>query len=167
MHPPNNEHTDDEMLKIEVNLDDIPGEWLGHVMDLLFRAGATDVFYSPIYMKKNRPGVLLQLLCSKNDFDAMKEILLSETTTLGFRYYPITVQRMERRFIKVNTKWGAITVKQGIYKGEVFQQSPEYDECKSIADKYGVPLKKYMRRFGNSCRELIFTQRIVFPNQGE
>ena len=51
-HPHNNEHIDDEMIKIEVNLDDIPGEWLGYVMDLLFEAGANDVFYTPIYMKK-------------------------------------------------------------------------------------------------------------------
>jgi hypothetical protein len=57
------EHTDHDMIKIEVNLDDIPGEWLGHVMDLLFQSGANDVFYIPIYMKKNRPGTMLQVLC--------------------------------------------------------------------------------------------------------
>ncbi|WP_156289562.1 nickel pincer cofactor biosynthesis protein LarC2 [Oceanobacillus salinisoli] len=142
-HPPNNEHIDDNMVKMEVNLDDISGEWLGYVMDLLFEAGANDVFYSPIYMKKNRPGILLQLLCSSQKLDKMKEILLQETTTLGIRYYPITVHRMERRFITVETKWGMVTVKQGIStKGEVFQSSPEYEECKQIAKEHNIPLKK-------------------------
>lgn len=143
IHPPSNEeHIDEEMMKMEVNLDDIPGEWLGFVMDRLFDAGANDVYYSPIYMKKNRPGILLQLLCSTTVLEKMKEILLTETTTLGIRYYPLTVHRMKRIFIKVETEWGPITVKQGIKQGEVFQSSPEYEECKRVAAAYNVPLKQ-------------------------
>lgn len=141
-HPPNEEHIDREMFKMEVNLDDTSGEWLGYVMDRLFEAGANDVIYSPIYMKKNRPGVLLQLLCSADKLEDMKEILLEETTTLGIRYYPITVHRMERRFIKVETEWGPITVKQGVKDGQVFQSSPEYEECRKIAEEHGIPLKQ-------------------------
>ncbi|MFD1606160.1 nickel insertion protein [Oceanobacillus luteolus] len=141
-HPPNEEHIDREMFKMEVNLDDTSGEWLGYVMDRLFEAGANDVIYSPIYMKKNRPGVLLQLLCSADKLEDMKEILLAETTTLGIRYYPITVHRMERRFIKVETEWGPITVKQGVKDGQVFQSSPEYEECRKIAEEHGIPLKQ-------------------------
>lgn len=129
-------------MKMEVNLDDITGEWLGFVMDRLFEAGANDVFYTPIYMKKNRPGILLQLLCSSQALSKIKGILLQETTTLGIRYYPITVHRMERRFIKVETEWGPVTVKQGISKGEIFQSSPEYDDCKNIAEKHHIPLKQ-------------------------
>lgn len=140
-HPPNFEHIDENMVKMEVNLDDISGEWLGYVMDLLFEAGANDVFYSPIYMKKNRPGILLQLLCSVEKLEDMKQILLKETTTLGIRYYPITVHRMERRFIKVDTRWGPVTVKQGISAGMVFQSSPEYEECRNIAEEHQIPLK--------------------------
>lgn len=141
-HPPNEEHIDNNMVKMEVNLDDTSGELLGYVMELLFTAGANDVFYTPIYMKKNRPGVLLQLLCSMDKLEKMKEILLQETTTLGIRYYPITVHRMQRRFIKVDTKWGPVTVKQGISNGKVFQSSPEYEECKTIAKTHYIPLKK-------------------------
>lgn len=140
--PSNDEHIDDAMMKVEVNLDDTSGEWLGYVMDLLLEAGANDVYYTPIYMKKNRPGILLQLLCSRQDLRKMKEILFRETTTLGIRYYPLTVHRAERRFTKVETEWGSITVKQGVNNGEVFQQSPEYEECKQIAKKHGIPLKK-------------------------
>ena len=130
------------MIKMEVNLDDISGEWLGYVMDMLFNAGANDVFYTPIYMKKNRPGVLLQLLCREEAIEEMKELLLRETTTLGIRYYPLTVHRMERVFTKVDTKWGPVTVKQGVRNGEVFQSSPEYEECRKIAETHDIPLKR-------------------------
>ncbi|MBO0961596.1 DUF111 family protein [Neobacillus sp. MM2021_6] len=140
--PPNHEHYDHQMVKMEVNLDDIPGEWLGYVMDLLFEAGANDVFYTPIYMKKNRPGVLLQLLCSQENSNRMKEILFKETTTLGLRYYPLTVHRLERMFTKVTTEWGSVTVKEGIFEGQVVQRAPEYEECKHIAQLNNIPLKQ-------------------------
>jgi uncharacterized protein (DUF111 family) len=136
------EHIDDNMIKVEVNLDDIPAEWLGYVMDLLLEAGANDVFYTPIYMKKNRPGVLLQLLCDREKLDTMKKILFKETTTLGIRYSPLYVHRLERRFYKVATKWGEITVKRGVYQGESVQDSPEYEECKKIAEVHNIPLQQ-------------------------
>ncbi len=101
-----------------------------------------DVFYTRINMKKNRPGILLQLLCSQDILNQVKEILLKETTTLGIRYYPISVHRMERKFIKVETVWGPITVKLGISEGEDFQSSPEYNECKKIAELHSIPLKE-------------------------
>jgi pyridinium-3,5-bisthiocarboxylic acid mononucleotide nickel chelatase len=141
-HPPNHEHIDDQMIKMEVNLDDMPGEWLGYVMDLLFAAGANDVFYTPIYMKKNRPGILLQLLCSLENVTKMKEILFKETTTLGVRYYPLTVHRLERVFRKADTEWGSITIKEGILNGQAVQRAPEYEECKAIAQHHDIPLKK-------------------------
>ncbi|WP_226035395.1 nickel insertion protein [Aquibacillus saliphilus] len=151
--PPNYEHIDDQMVKMEVNLDDISGEWLGYVMDILFESGANDVFYTPIFMKKNRPGVLLQLLCSKKNINQMKEILLKETTTLGIRYYPLTVHRMERQFIKVQTEWGKVTVKQGLSDGEVFQSSPEYEDCKEIAKRHNIPLKKVYEQVWRALAE--------------
>lgn len=150
-HPPNHEHIDSQMIKMEINLDDIPGEWLGHVMDLLFEAGANDVFYTPIYMKKNRPGVMLQLLCPHTNLDQMKAILFRETTTLGIRYYPLNVHRLERRFINVETEWGPVTVKEGMFNGQVVQRAPEYEECKEIALKYDVPLKKVYEQVWRSC----------------
>ncbi|MCU9615189.1 LarC family nickel insertion protein [Caldibacillus lycopersici] len=140
--PPNREHIDDQMIKMEINLDDTPGEWLGYVMDLLFEAGANDVFYTPIYMKKNRPGVQVQLLCGQHLLEKMKEILFNETTTLGVRYYPITVHRMERKFITIDTIWGQVKVKEGLWNGETIQISPEYEDCKQIAETHRIPLKK-------------------------
>lgn len=154
---PNSEHIDEQMAKLEVNLDNISGEWLGYVMDLLFEAGANDVFYTPIYMKKNRPAVLLQLLCSQNKVYKMQEILFKETTTLGVRYYPVTVHRLERTFRKVATRWGEVTVKEGSHKGNIVQTSPEFEDCQKIAREYKIPLKhvyeevwkEYRRKLGN------------------
>lgn len=146
------EHIDSNMVKMEVNLDDTPGEWLGHVMDLLFEAGARDVFYVPIYMKKNRPAVMLQLLCRNSAVDALKRILFKETTTLGIRYYPLTVHRLERRFRKVETSWGEVTVKEGLYEGEIVQSAPEYEDCRKIALEKGVPLKKVYQQVWDKIR---------------
>ncbi|WP_458355250.1 nickel pincer cofactor biosynthesis protein LarC2 [Peribacillus frigoritolerans] len=140
--PPDHEHLDEQMVKMEVNLDDISGEWLGHVMDLLFESGANDVFYTPIFMKKNRPGVLLQLLCSRQEISKMKKILFAETTTLGIRYYPLTVHRLERSFFNVNTQWGEVTMKRGIHEGLTLQQAPEYEDCRKIALQNNIPLKR-------------------------
>lgn len=140
--PPDGEHVDDQMMKLEVNLDDISGEWLGHVMELLLEAGANDVFYIPIYMKKNRPGTLLQILCPLNRLRDIEEIVFRETTTLGIRYSPLTVHRLERRFRKVETPWGAVAVKEGLLGGQVVQRAPEFEECRQLAKLHQVPLKK-------------------------
>ncbi len=140
--PPNHEHIDENMIKMEVNFDDIPGEWLGYVMDLLFESGANDVYYTPIYMKKNRPGTLLQLLCPNDLVERMKEIIFRETTTLGIRYYPLSVHRLERTFEKVPTEWGPVTVKKGLHGGQAVQWAPEFEECRQIAETHGIPLKK-------------------------
>lgn len=140
--PPNHEHIDNNMFKVEVNLDDISGEILGYLMDLLIESGANDVYYTSIFMKKNRPGILLQLLCSEKDLNQMRQILFTETTTLGIRYYPLTVHRAERSFRKISTKWGSVTIKEGIHEGKVIQSSPEYEECKKIAQDHQIPLKK-------------------------
>jgi len=141
-HPPNHEHIDHEMFKMEVNFDDISGELLGYLMDLLIDSGANDVYYTSIHMKKNRPGILLQLLCSRDNLDKMKRLIFKETTTLGIRYYPLTVHRAERRFREVITEWGTVTVKEGIHEGQVIQSSPEFEDCKKIAEQHNIPLKK-------------------------
>ncbi len=136
------EHTDTDTIKIEVNLDDLSAEILGFLMDKLLEEGANDVFYTPIYMKKNRPAIMLQVLCGNNHLDKMKEIIFSETTTFGIRYYPLEVHRLERRFYTVNSNWGPVTIKEGLAAGKVVQRSPEYEDCKKISKQIGVPLKE-------------------------
>lgn len=135
------EHIDTKTIKLEVNIDDLSPEILGYLMDKLISEGANDVFYTSIYMKKNRPAIMLQVLCSNNKLNKMKEIIFSETTTFGLRYYPLEVHRLERRFISLNTKWGPVTIKEGLFQGEVVQRSPEYEDCKRISITASVPLK--------------------------
>ncbi|WP_263622900.1 LarC family nickel insertion protein [Guptibacillus algicola] len=147
------EHIDGEMLKVEVNLDDMPGEWLGYVMEKLFDCGANDVFYSSIYMKKNRPAILLQLLCDSERLDEIKRVLFTETTTFGIRYYPISVHRLERTFHRIDTKWGSVTIKRGVHRAEVVENAPEYEDCKEIAEKFGVPIKEVYRVVWEKLRD--------------
>ncbi|WP_347551304.1 nickel insertion protein [Pseudalkalibacillus hwajinpoensis] len=147
------EHIDGEMIKVEVNLDDMPGEWLGYVMEKLFASGANDVFYTPIYMKKNRPGVMLQLLCDHTKLDEIKAILFTETTTLGIRYYPISVHRLARKFYQVNTEWGEVTIKQGLHEGQVVENAPEYEDCRRIAEQHQIPIKEVYRVVWEKIRD--------------
>ena len=141
-----NEHMDDQMVKVEVNLDDISGEWLGFLMDKLLEIGVNDVYYTPIFMKKNRPGILLSVLCSDKLLEIAEKLIFEESTTLGIRYYPLTVHRLERHFFKVQTEWGEVSIKQGLLKGKVVQTAPEYEDCKKIADVYQIPLKKVFQK---------------------
>lgn len=135
------EHIDDKMVKLEVNLDDMNPEFYGYILDKLFELGVNDAYIVQVIMKKNRPGQVLNVLCSELIKDSIISFLFSETTTLGIRFTPYVVHRLERELIKVNTEWGEAIVKVGYHQGMVVQIAPEYDECTKIARKYGVPLK--------------------------
>lgn len=136
------EHVEQRVVKIEANLDDMSGEWLGFLIEKLLKAGANDVYYTSVYMKKNRPGILLSVLVSLNCCEKIKKIIFTETTTFGLRYSLWDVHRLGRDFIIVQTKWGEIRVKRAYYKGVIIQESPEYEECKMIADRECIPIKK-------------------------
>ena len=135
------EHIDTDVIKIEVNLDDIPGEWLGELMERLLAIGVNDVYYTPIYMKKNRPAVLLSVLLPKHLLDEVKHLIFTETTTFGIRYSTWTVHRLGRKFRTVETKWGPVSVKQALLGNQVVQESPEFEDCRRIAEKAGIPVK--------------------------
>ena len=136
-----NEHTDDKMVKVEVNLDDMNPEFYGYIMDQLFEIGANDVYIVPIIMKKNRPGHILHVLCREEIREEIMDFLFTETTTLGIRYTPYIVYRLGREFIQVETEWGSCTVKLGKKNGKVVQVAPEYEDCVRIAKESQVPLK--------------------------
>src|SRR5699024_6686339 len=98
--------------------------------------------YTPIYMKKNRPATMLTILTDDSNLDSIKKILFKETTTLGIRYYPTYVHRLAREYEVIHTEWGDVTVKLGLFQGEIVNASPEYTECCSIAKNYNIPLKQ-------------------------
>ena len=101
----------EEMLVIETNIDDMNPEFYDYVFDRLFAAGARDVFLSPIQMKKNRPGTLLRVIAEPKDRDALARTILSETSTIGVRYYPVSRIILKRKSEKLKTPYGTIRVK--------------------------------------------------------
>jgi hypothetical protein len=130
----------EEMLVIETNIDDMNPQFFEHVMDRLFAAGARDVFFSPIQMKKNRPAVLLQVIAEPRDRDRLAKILFEETTTIGLRYHSVGRIILNRTEATIKTRFGDVRVK-------IFQEpsgekriSPEYDELKRIAIEKKIPL---------------------------
>lgn len=126
---------------METNIDDMTGELAGYVMETLLDQGALDVFYTPIYMKKNRPAIQLSVLCREESREDLQQIIFEQTTTLGIRMYKAQRFCMEREFIKVNTPYGVMTIKKASY-GTIVKYTPEYEECKQKAKITGQPLHK-------------------------
>ncbi|MDM5340171.1 DUF111 family protein [Fictibacillus enclensis] len=135
------EHIDNEMVIIEVNLDDCSGETLSYTMDRLFAAGANDVYYTSIYMKKNRPAYKLSILSDKAKQPLLEEIIFRETSSFGLRYYPVSCHRLGREFYRAETAYGEVSVKIGIYQEAPIKFSPEYEDCKKAAEQHNVPLQ--------------------------
>ena len=132
----------DTIAVLETNLDDINAEILGHVVEKAFAQGALDVFHTPIQMKKNRPGVLLTILCASADSDRFTELLLRETTALGVRRSTCERRKLKREVIQVKTTFGTIEVKLGKLDGRTVQASPEFESCRRVAEEKGVAIKE-------------------------
>jgi uncharacterized protein (DUF111 family) len=131
----------EEMLVIETNIDDMNPEFYDYVFDLLFAAGARDVFLSPIQMKKNRPGILLRVIAEPKDRDTLARIILSETSTIGVRYYPLGRIILKRTLESLKTGYGTIRVKVVEGPDGTRRVAPEYDDLKRIASAKKIPLK--------------------------
>ena len=128
----------DNIILLETNLDDATGEQIGFAMEMLFEAGALDVWYTPIQMKKNRPGVLLSALAPASMESQMAEIFLRHTTTLGVRIRPVGRYVAERDIVSVETKYGPIRVKRKWLRGKLISQSPEYEDVAGACREWGV-----------------------------
>jgi hypothetical protein len=132
----------DTVAVLQTNLDDANAELLGAFTEKALAAGALDVFHTPIQMKKNRPGVLLSLLCAEADADKFAALILKETTAFGVRRHLAERRKLRREFVTVKTPFGDVTVKLGRLDGQVVQAAPEYESCRRVADQAGVPLKQ-------------------------
>jgi len=132
----------DRIAVLETNLDDVSGEILGHFVETALTAGALDVFYTPIQMKKNRPGVLLTVLCAETDADKFSEMILRETSAFGIRRTVAERRKLRREFTKIKTPFGDVTVKIGRLDGKWVQAAPEFESCKKLASRAKVPLKR-------------------------
>jgi uncharacterized protein (TIGR00299 family) protein len=132
----------DRVAVLETNLDDVSGEILGHFVEAALAAGALDVFYTPIQMKKNRPGVLLTVLCAETDADKFSEMILRETSAFGVRRTMAERRKLRREFTKIKTPFGEVTLKIGRLNGRVVQAAPEFESCKKLAVRAKIPLKR-------------------------
>lgn len=126
----------------ECNIDDMNPEWYDHLMEELFRAGAKEVFFTPVMMKKNRPAVKISVLASPDLSEAIKSMIYSNTTTLGIRSYSVTKDALERKFMPVDTEWGKVTIKASYYRGKLLHAKPEYEECRRIASEFDLSLQE-------------------------
>ena len=132
----------DEATLIESNIDDMNPEFYDYIMDRLFLLGALDVFLTPIRMKKNRPAHMLSIIVYKQNLKEILEVLFSESTTLGVRIREVKRLRLAQKNFITETKYGKIRVKVGMFKGEIKNIAPEYENCKKIAKQHQIPLKE-------------------------
>ena len=144
---------------LEANLDDLNPQVFGYVMDRLLEEGALDVFGVPVQMKKNRPGMLLTVLCKPEDASKLTQLIFTETTTLGVRRRDEVRQTLARRWETIGTPWGDVRIKIASMNGTVTNYAPEYEDCRRIAAEHHVPLKTVMQEaarayLGNQKQDL-------------
>jgi len=135
-------YVSDEAVLIESNIDDMNPEFYDYIMEKLFSKGALDVFLTPIQMKKNRPAHMLSIIVYEQNLKEILEVLFSESTTLGVRLREIKRLRLAQQNFIAETKYGKIKVKVGMFKGEIKNIAPEYEDCKKMAKQHQVPLKE-------------------------
>jgi pyridinium-3,5-bisthiocarboxylic acid mononucleotide nickel chelatase len=132
----------DSLVMIETNIDDMNPEIFDAVMESLFKAGALDVYFSSISMKKNRPATKVSVLTEKQEREVLSKILLRETTSFGVRFYEVGRLTLEREIQKLKTSYGVIKIKIGSLDGVTVQAAPEFEDCKNAARKKKIPVKK-------------------------
>jgi len=148
----------DQVAVIETNIDDMNPQIYDHVMDQLFRLGALDAFLTTVQMKKNRPGMVVTVICQPESVPQLADVLIRETTTIGLRWRLENRIKASRSLAKVNTKFGVVRIKISSLLGRGCKISPEYDDCKCIAHEKGIPIADVMfeaRKIGSEqlCTE--------------
>ena len=129
------------VVQMEAEIDDMNPQIFGLLMDKLLESGALDVFYTPIQMKKNRPGTLLSIIAPPAAREALMEIVFRETTTIGVRYTEMKRECLDREKVMVDTPFGLVAVKVARRNGEILNASPEFDDCARLAAESGRPVK--------------------------
>lgn len=138
------EEQNENFVVMETNIDDCGGELFGYTQELLFKNGALDVFFTPIYMKKNRPGYRMSVACKREDMFKLQNIIFRETTTIGIRYRFEYRTELEREMIEIDTKYGRIKAKKVNNNGEEYIY-PEYESIKKLAVEKNIPLKEFYK----------------------
>ena len=142
----------DTIVVLETNIDNMTGEALGWLMDRLLTAGALDVSYAPLHMKKNRPGTLLTVLAGPNDAERLASIILRESATLGVRMQRAERRKAGRREETIETPLGPVRVKLKLLGERIVAASPEYEDCRALAARVGLPLETVVQRVAAAAR---------------
>jgi uncharacterized protein (TIGR00299 family) protein len=129
---------------LEANLDDMNPQIYGYFLEKALAAGALDVFATPVQMKKNRPGMLVTVLCKPEDEPKFHEMFFAETTTLGVRAYTAERRVLARQWETVHTAFGEVRIKVARLNGHIRQASPEFEDCRKLAEAKNVPLQRVM-----------------------
>ena len=127
---------------IQCNIDDMNPEFYDYISERLFKAGASDVYYSQTIMKKGRPGIVLNVICETGLTDIIKEIIFTESTTLGLRTFKFQKDTLVREFKNLNTRFGDIVIKHSFFNGKEVSAKPEFEACRKIAADNGIPVKE-------------------------
>jgi len=133
---------DEEIAVIEANLDDMNPQIYGYFLERALAAGALDVYTTPVQMKKNRPGILLTVLCRPQDTQSLMSLIFAETTTFGARTYRAQRRTLPREFVSVSTDFGDVRIKISRVNGRILHVAPEYDDCRKLAVEKNVPLQR-------------------------
>jgi uncharacterized protein (TIGR00299 family) protein len=132
----------ERIVSMECEIDDMNPQLFGPLMDRLYAAGALDVYYAPVQMKKNRPGTLVTVIAPVDRRDALAGVLFTETTTIGVRHQEMLRERLERKIVTVETPCGPIRFKVSAREGRTVNASPEFEDCAKAAAERGLPIKE-------------------------
>jgi uncharacterized protein (TIGR00299 family) protein len=132
----------DSVWMLETNVDDASGELIGSVTDAVLGEGALDAYVTPIFMKENRPGVQISVMCEAQDAPRIEQILFAQGVTLGIRRQVIERRKLAREFVTVATEYGQIRIKRGLLGDRVVSVKPEFGDCKSAAKEHKVAVKR-------------------------
>jgi hypothetical protein len=142
----------DEIVVLASNIDNMTGEALGWLMDQLLTAGALDVSYTPIQMKKNRPAAQLSVLASPDDAERLSSLILRESATLGVRMARMERRKAGRREETIETPLGEVRIKLKLLGGRVVAATPEYEDCRALAERHGLSLEAVIQRVTSAAR---------------
>lgn len=145
----------ERLILLETNIDDMSPQVAGYLMERLLSEGALDAFYTPVQMKKGRPGVLLTVLTGSENKDSLLEVIFAESTTIGVRETAVLRHCLERKEAKVRTPYGVVRVKLALRAGRAVNVQPEYEDCRTAAQKKGVALKLVMDAAREAARGLV------------
>jgi uncharacterized protein (TIGR00299 family) protein len=140
---------------MEAAVDDLNPQVIAYVTEKALALGALDVMCSSVFMKKNRPGILLTVLSDRSHLQQLEELLLRETSTLGLRVHEEKRIILERKFVDVLTEWGPVKMKVGHRDGTIYNVSPEFDDCRVLAESKGIPVKLVIEAAVQSYRQKV------------